>query len=67
MEQFHVTKKKYHWIVRHNGAEHDLARQREDAIASARVRAQRVIDGGGKAEILVANTVGMWDMIQVSA
>lgn len=67
MEQFYVTKKKYDWIVRHNGDEHDLTRQREDAIASARVRAQGVIDGGGEAEILVANTVGMWDKIEVSA
>lgn len=65
MEQFFVTKKKYDWIVKHNGEEYDLTEERGTAIESARARARDVMGKGGEAEILVANEVGMWDKIAV--
>jgi hypothetical protein len=67
MEQYYVTKKKYDWIVRHNGEELILVEEWDDAIAEARHRAQAVVEKGGEAEILVANVVGMWDRLPIEA
>ena len=66
MEQFYVTKKKYDWIVKHDGEEFGLTKDRETAIETARVRANAVIAHGGEAEVFVANVVGMWDRVDIS-
>lgn len=66
MEKFYVTKKKYDWVVRYNGEDHDLTRDRDQAIASARARAKAVLEAGGEAEVLAANVVGMWDQIPIT-
>jgi hypothetical protein len=66
VEQFFVTKKKYDWVVRHNGVDFDLTEDREIAIQSARSRAAAVISAGGTAEVLVANVVGMWDKVNIA-
>ena len=65
MEQYYVTKKKYDWIVRHNGEELILVEERDDAVAEARRLAQAAVAKGGEAEILVANVVGMWDRVPI--
>lgn len=65
MEQYYVTKKKYDWIVRHNGEELILVEERDDAVAEARRLALAVVAKGGEAEILVANVVGMWDRVPI--
>jgi hypothetical protein len=66
MEKFYVTKKKYDWIVKHDDEEFGLTEEREDAIATARARANAVLAGGGEAEVFVANVVGMWDKVDLN-
>lgn len=65
METFHITKKKYDWVVVHKNAQYDLTPERREAIEAARRRAKVVIDSGGEAEILIVNTVGLWDKVDV--
>jgi hypothetical protein len=66
MEQFFVTKKKYDWVVRHNGEDYDLTDDREAAIAAARRRAQAAMQAGRSSEVLVANIFGQWDKVDVT-
>jgi hypothetical protein len=65
VKTYYVTKKKYDWIVRCDGEEFGLWEEADEAVDSARARARADIAAGADAEVLMANTVGMWDRIAI--
>lgn len=65
MKIYYVTKKKYDWIVRCDGEEFGLWDESDAAVELAQERARADIAAGGQAEVMLANTVGMWDRVEL--